>query len=160
MAIISDDTFGDLMFDYSLYRSDYQLRLFGVELSTILRLQADDIDDITRNQREAFIEFEKNKALILEAVEEAIYAYYLEHCEEYRRSNESNKDQVAALVKSPAELAELLELTALKVMYSSDSSVRKIGLIFDALFDRELGVGELIANEKVKEVSVQDIVLG
>lgn len=45
-------------------------------------------------------------------------------------------------------------------MFSDEGEDEKIGFVFDASFDPELGVGVLVSNGNVDDVDVQDIVLG
>ncbi|EPJ3354681.1 DUF6985 domain-containing protein, partial [Acinetobacter baumannii] len=102
----------------------------------------DDGSDITQNQRDTFINFELNKKNILDNVEKEIQKYCYE------------KFQIAEL-----EGIKKVILKYLKIIHTEVGEDRKLGFIFDSIFDPELGIGVLVINEQVVEVGVQDIVL-
>lgn len=124
---------------------EYKIELFNRLniIGLIIYTYEDDGSDITDNQRETFIHFEDNKENVLKDVEQTLIKY----CREYIGIVETDR------------IESLIILKYIKIMHTENGEDRKIGFIFDTLFDSELGVGILVSNEKVIEVGVQDIVL-
>lgn len=145
MKVINDKVLGELTFDV-FWSRPYKVGIFGLEKEITLVIQTFDNDDITNNQRQTFDDFEKNKQRIISDVENEVLNYYRDNFE----SKASNASDVAGLV----------DLLKIKIMYSEAGEDQEIGFIFSASFDPELGVGVLISNGKVEDVDVQDIVLG
>ena len=131
------------------WRRLYLTEIFGKQINIQLVVDSygdnDDGSDITTNQREAFLNFEKNKKDIIEEIEQAVLSYY---------KKITNNQMV-----SFEDIREMVNLKYLKVIYTEIGEDRELGFIFDASFDPELGIGVLVSNERVVEVGVQDIVL-
>ena len=149
MKKLTDDVFGELIYENLFWRRLYLTEIFGKQINIQLVVDSyddnDDGSDITTNQREAFLNFEKNKKDIIEEIEQAVLSYY---------KKITNNQMV-----SFEDIREMVNLKYLKVIYTEIGEDRELGFIFDASFDPELGVGVLISNERVVDVGVQDIVL-
>lgn len=143
MNILNDLVLGELTFDMWWFR-EYEITVFGRKYLVPLIVQTFDEDGISDNQREAFLEFEKNKNSIISSMEIAILAYY--------------KENFSPNANSIEDVSTLVELLKIKILSSDD--LRELGFIFNASFDPELGVGVLVVNENIEEVDVQDILLG
>lgn len=149
MKKLINDVFGELIYENLFWRRLYPTEIFGKQINIQLVVDSyddnDDGSDITTNQREAFLNFEKNKKDIIEEIEQAVLSYY---------KKITNNQMV-----SFENIREMVNLKYLKVIYTEIGEDRELGFIFDASFDPELGIGVLVSNERVVEVGVQDIVL-
>ena len=149
MKKLTNDVFGELIYENLFWRRLYLTEIFGKQINIQLVVDSyddnDDGSDITTNQREAFLNFEKNKKDIIEEIEQAVLSYY---------KKITNNQMV-----SFEDIREMVNLKYLKVIYTEIGEDRELGFIFDASFDPELGIGVLVSNERVVEVGVQDIVL-
>ena len=145
MNLINDQVFATLHNEESLWMREYKIELFNRLniIGLIVYTYEDDGSDITDNQRETFIHFEYNKENVLKDVEQTLIQY----CREDIGIVETDR------------IESLIILKYIKIMHTENGEDRRIGFIFDTLFDLELGVGILVSNEKVIEVGVQDIVL-
>lgn len=143
MNILNDLVLGELTFDMWWSR-EYEITVFGRKYLVPLIVQTFDDDGISDNQREAFLEFEKNKSSIISSMEMAILAYY--------------KENFSPNANTIEDVSTLVELLKIKILSSDD--MRELGFIFNASFDPELGVGVFVVNENIEEVDVQDILLG
>ena len=145
MNLINDQVFATLHNEESLWMREYKIELFNRLniIGLIVYTYEDDGSDITDNQRETFIHFEDNKENVLKDVEQTLIQY----CREDIGIVETDR------------IESLIILKYIKIMHTENGEDRRIGFIFDTLFDLELGVGILVSNEKVIEVGVQDIVL-
>lgn len=137
MNILNDLVLGELTFDMWWFR-EYEITVFGRKYLVPLIVQTFDEDGISDNQREAFLEFEKNKNSIISSMEIAILAYY--------------KENFSPNANSIEDVSTLVELLKIKILSSDD--LRELGFIFNASFDPELGVGVLVVNENIEEVDV------
>jgi hypothetical protein len=159
MVSLVDNVFGSLELDYCWYKNE-AIHIFGMDYFTPIRVAADQQDEITENQREAYKEYCKEKKMIIEKVENAVYTYYLDNVTAMRSNSLENKrDLCVPIQPSMIEFSRLISLDYIRFLYSKNTSVRKIGFVFDAKFDPELGVGVLVVNGQISEVSVQDIVI-
>ncbi|MEJ7582190.1 hypothetical protein WKI22_16925 [Acinetobacter baumannii] len=144
MGTLNDNVFGELYNKELLWLRPYEIEIFHTLYPIELNVYTyeDDGSDITQNQRDTFINFEVNKKNILDNVEKEIQKYCYE------------KFQIAEL-----EGIKKVILKYLKIIHTEVGEDRKLGFIFDSIFDPELGIGVLVINEQVVEVGVQDIVL-
>ena len=149
MKKLINDVFGELIYENLFWRRLYPTEIFGKQINIQLVVDSyydnDDGSDITTNQQEAFLNFEKNKKDIIEEIEQAVLSYY---------KKITNNQMV-----SFEDIREMVNLKYLKVIYTEIGEDRELGFIFDSSFDPELGIGVLVSNERVVEVGVQDIVL-
>ncbi|ENU25588.1 DUF6985 domain-containing protein [Acinetobacter modestus] len=145
MNLINDQVFATLHNEESLWMREYKIELFNRLniIGLIVYTYEDDGSDITDNQRKTYIHFEDNKENVLKDVEQTLIKY----CREDIGIVETDR------------IESLITLKYIKIMHTENGEDRRIGFIFDTLFDSELGVGILVSNEKVIEVGVQDIVL-
>ncbi|EJD6059921.1 DUF6985 domain-containing protein [Acinetobacter baumannii] len=144
MGTLNDNVFGELYNKELLWLRPYEIEIFHTLYPIELNVYTyeDDGSDITQNQRDTFINFELNKKNILDNVEKEIQKYCYE------------KFQIAEL-----EGIKKVILKYLKIIHTEVGEDRKLGFIFDSIFDPELSIGVLVINEQVVEVGVQDIVL-
>ncbi|EOY6916251.1 DUF6985 domain-containing protein [Acinetobacter baumannii] len=144
MGTLNDNVFGELYNKELLWLRPYEIEIFHTLYPIELNVYTyeDDGSDITQNLRDTFINFELNKKNILDNVEKEIQKYCYE------------KFQIAEL-----EGIKKVILKYLKIIHTEVGEDRKLGFIFDSIFDPELSIGVLVINEQVVEVGVQDIVL-
>ncbi|EPG7622612.1 DUF6985 domain-containing protein [Acinetobacter baumannii] len=140
MGTLNDNVFGELYNKELLWLRPYEIEIFHTLYPIELNVYTyeDDGSDITQNQRDTFINFELNKKNILDNVEKEIQKYCYE------------KFQIAEL-----EGIKKVILKYLKIIHTEVGEDRKLGFIFDSIFDPELGIGVLVINEQVVEVGVR-----
>ena len=162
MNLISDPDFGELCLSSDeIWTGQCEVLFFAEVVYAELVVQTFDDDPISQVQRAAFREFDSNKALICQRVEQALFDFYAENIERYRACFHPDEVDVKAPELSTADgLRELLVLRCVKVMFNFDGDGRDIGFVFDATFDPELGIGVLVTNGFVSTVDVQDFLLG
>lgn len=160
MHAISDPDFGELRVD-DVWTGQCEVVFFGKVFKVELVVQTFDDYPVSEVQRIAFRDFESNKTLICQQVEQAILAFYLENLERYRECFDLDEANVKAPeIESTSSLRDLVLLRFIKVMTNFESDDREIGFVFDATFDPELGVGVLVSNGSVSTVDAQDFLLG
>ncbi len=162
MNMISDPDFGELCLSSDkIWTGQCEVLFFAEAFNVELVVQTFDDDPISPVQRAAFREFESNKELICQRVEQALFAFYTENIERYRECFSPDEVNVKApKVETVSGLRDLLVLRCVKVMFNFESDERDIGFVFDPTFDPELGIGVLVTNSLVSTVDVQDFLLG
>ena len=144
METITDPVLGQLSFDYTWHRA-FRLRFFGKALTTLLRVEADEGEVITDVCRAAYRELIENLEHIVSQVEASVEQYCLD-----------------AFPESPVPsvaVGQLVSLHHVCILLSRNSAKRMIGFVIDSPLDEEQGIGVLVVNGLVSEVSVQDSVL-
>lgn len=162
MNMITDPDFGKLCLSSDeIWTGQCEVLLFAEVVNAELVVQTFDDDPISPVQRAAFREFESNKELICQRVEQALFAFYSENIERYRECLSPDEVNVKApKIETIRGLQDLLVLSCVKVMFNFGGDQRDIGFVFDATFDPELGVGVLVTNSFVNSVDAQDFLLG
>ncbi len=108
-------------------------------------------------QVDALVKFYDNRLEILSNVEDAIFNYYQEKCEEYREyeSNEARKDQIAPIISRKDEIGNLVEDMGIFISEQEENSLRKIGITFECTWEHH-GLGVLLINKKIVAVGTID----
>lgn len=140
-----DKDFGLLECDLFLQKN-MQVKFFGKQTDCILIICTESDFEISQNQRSAYLAFISRIDDIVNRSEQGI----LKYCREWGIGMEV----------PDSELISCIGLKIVKVLFSDLDDPRGIGLVLDWSQDPELGIGVLIENEEIVDVSVQDIVLG
>lgn len=146
---IIDSVFGELTFDDYDWVRNIDLSLFGKIANLELVVQPnDDNNSILDEQRMAYDEFIANRDKLIEDIEFAVIDYYQTVLLETGRAKVDDK-----------EIPDLVEPLSLIFPMVLKSGERRIGLSFNAECDPEHGIGVMLKNGKIEEVSTEDIVL-
>jgi hypothetical protein len=151
-----DRVFGELSFKYGWKRKD-EIFIFGKREEIVLTVMGNKEGDILDTQREAYLNFKNIEAKIAAEVEETIYKYYLNECDEYRDMLEDGADELAPIINNRKELSKLVKPQEMVILKKQD--IRELGILFQCTWDIEAGVAVRIENEKIVEVGVQNIAL-
>lgn len=158
MKEIKDDKFGKITYDH-YWCKNYSIPFLGKERDVVLVIDGDEDADFEESQYIAFDEFNLHKESIVREVESAVFKHYMSVCGENRQRFGEQADELSPEISSSLELEKIVKLKQVVVMESFDLDDRKIGFLFDALWEPELGVGVIVTNGSVFEVGTQDIVL-
>jgi len=146
---IIDSVFGELTFDDYDWVKNIDISIFGKTSNMELVVQpSDDANSIFDEQRIAYSEFINNKEKLIKEIELAVVKYYQEVLLNTGRSKVDDK-------KIP-DLVEPLSLIFPMVLKAGET---RVGLSFNTDCDPEHGIGVLLKNGKIEEVSTEDIVL-
>lgn len=151
--IINDIIFGELEYDnydwikqeketYNFFGKDYEINL------TIIGGN-DEPDEVIKSiQRDAYVEYKNHLEEINLLVEDAIYDYYQQECDEYRGMFEDEADLLAPIITDKKELCNLVKLQY--IFIGNDDNNRVLIFVFDAVWDMEEGISVKISNEKLE----------
>lgn len=159
--VINDIIFGELEYDdyYWIKREKEIYNFFGKNYEINIIINGEENDGINPIQRNSYIEYKKDSIRINMLLEEAIYDFYKEECDEYRRMFEDEADLVAPIITSKEELANLIELKNIIIDCTfRNFSNREVIFLFTTTWDDE-GIGIRLVNEKVETIGGQSDVL-
>lgn len=150
-----DKVLGELNYNESWDRKE-SLRIFEQDYNVELRVYAEEDEEATDIQREAYLLFKNN--FDIRKVEDGIFDYYQkEVCEEYRKILKEQADELAPIINDKKELTKLITPTDLIIFYCDDC--REVGILFECSWDNDAGLGVLIINEEVETIGVQAEIL-
>jgi hypothetical protein len=158
MIEIDDKVFGKMIYDI-YWKRPYTLYFLSKDRDISLVIDGDEYGDFEDSQYKAFENFEKVKSALMLDVENSLYEYYLANVAENRSKFGGQADELYPIISSKKELDNLLKLKQVIVMESFELDDLSIGLVFDAKWEPELGVGVKLVNGKLVEIGHQDIVL-
>lgn len=159
MPSLKDELFGKLHCVNGFWRGKTKIKMFGLEREITLTVDGSQSADFSAVQREAYIHFLRHMKSITDQAEERIFDYYIENFEEYRESLGAEANKAVQKVDHISELKSFVIPTELIVRRVRSNGIRRLGLLCDASWDIENGVGIKIENEFIKEVGYQDVVL-
>ncbi|ANC78755.1 hypothetical protein ABE65_018900 [Fictibacillus phosphorivorans] len=161
MTIINDELFGELEYKNNFWRGKTTIKMFDLEKEIILSVDADESANFSSVQKDAFSKFNQNMKKIIEDAEIQIYDYYNENYQEYREMLEYDPeiDKIAPEIDSISDLKKLVKPTELIVRRVRRSKGRRLGLLCNASWNIEDGLGIKIEDELVEEVGYQDNIL-
>jgi hypothetical protein len=152
----NDITFGVLNFDV-LWQRKEKLKLFNQEYDVNLIVQGEQEDEISDIQRKTYELFKSFENEILNKVENEIFNYYQNVYEEYRSMYDDEADEYAPIIESSDDLIKLV--TPQSIMICNDQENRIINLLFLTKWDKEMGIGIQLVNERIVLVGTQCEVL-
>ena len=159
MSTFHDNLFGVLVYKKHFWRGHTVIRMFGLEKEILLTVDGQEDAEFSKTQKEAFSYFLSDMDSIMAHVEKEIHHYYINTVVESREIyGEAGEDQ-SPLFHSIKDLTKIVNPTELIVRRVREHGKRGLGLLCEAKWDIENGVGVKIENEVVKEVGYQDIVL-
>lgn len=151
-----DNVFGELEYDF-LWEGKTSIIMFGKQYEIGIGIIGEEEDGIQQIQRDAYTNFKNNETEIIKNVLDKVYEYYKYICE-----FEPEKIDPGVLDKLPKtsnymDMMNLITPTRLCIPELDDD--REIDILFDCVWDFELGMGVQIINEVVTMVGVQNDVL-
>ncbi len=149
MMKIIDSVFGELTFDDYDWVNNIDISIFGKTTNIELVVQPNDDDNsIFDEQRMAYDDFINNKDKLIKDIELAVAKYYKEVLLNTGRAQVDDK-----------EIPDLVEPLSLIFPMVLNAGETRVGLSFNADCDPEHGIGVLLKNGNIEEVSTEDIVL-
>lgn len=149
---VFDPVIGTLSLKY-VWRRDYEIQFCGEVLTVDLNIEANEKEPITAEQRDAFLEFDKNKSRLLWEAVCAVFTFYQDHRYEFiEYIEEGDISNLAPDISGPSDMIKLLSLQVVRVL-DCTLDERRVALFFGARFERELGISVLIVNETVDLVT-------
>lgn len=146
---LTDIMFGKLTFDDYDWVSYIDIWIFGKTTNIELVVQPNDDDNsISDEQRMAYDDFIYNKDWLIKEIELAVAKYYKEVLLNTGRAQVDDK-----------EIPDLVEPLSLIFSMVLNAEETRIGLSFNADCDPEHGIGVLLKNGKIEEVSAEGIIL-
>jgi hypothetical protein len=158
MTQISHNIFGNINYDVYWCR-DYVVPFLGELVPVRLVVDGDEDAEFEQSQIQAFIEFEKNISILMKEAENSLLTFYQENLQENRKRYPDNFEEVLPVITNKEELSSVLSFIKIVVAETFDENEREIGLMFDATWEPDLGIGVKLVNEKIAEVGTQDILL-
>lgn len=152
--IIRDITFGELEYDnYDwIKREKETYNFFGVNYEINLKIigrSFEHNESIKQIQRDTYIKYKNSLEEINLLIEENIYNFYQEECDEYRSMFEEEADILAPIIRDKKELCNLVKLVC--IFIGNDDNNRVLIFVFDTVWDEE-GISVKIINEKVEAI--------
>lgn len=154
--MLNDEVFGELQFETMWQKKDSYV-LYGKEFEIILFVQGDENEIPTITQKETYIEFNNKKAVLLNEIEEKIFAYYHSVCKEYRDMYGEEADVYAPIVDEPSQLKGFVKPQSMMIPRQKDKRI--INILFKTKWDLEIGIGIQLIDEQIEIIGVQDDVL-
>jgi hypothetical protein len=146
MEKIIDEVFGELDFDYA-WKKDHEQTIFSKTVIVEIIVEGNDEDELIRDeQRTSYREFISHNSDIISRVEEAVFEYYQEVCD----------DKGLPLIER-ADLVNKVELTGIVFPMVLDDGDISVGFLLEAECDPEHGIGVKITNGEI-EASTQDLI--
>lgn len=118
-----------------------------------IKIDCGDVKRATKNQRALFDWLEANQTRVAQEVKAAIYSYYDSIYEEIRDG--ATPESVAPRIIKGDELDDTIRLTTVTLHRTKS----KIGLLFDATWEDEHGLGVLIENLEVSETGYAEVAI-
>ena len=154
--MLNDEVFGEIQFETMWQKKDSYV-LYGKEFEIILFIQGDENEIPTGKQKEAYIEFNNKKMLLLSEIEEKIFEYYHTVCEEYRDMYGEEADLYAPIVDEPSRLKGFVKPQSMMIPRQKDKRI--VNILFKTKWDPDMGIGIQLVDEQVEIVGVQSDVL-
>lgn len=154
--MLNDEVFGEIQFETMWQKKDSYV-LYGKEFEIILFVQGDESEIPTSIQKEAYIEFNNKKTVLLNEIEEKIFDYYHSVCEEYREMYGEEADLYAPIVDEPSQLKGFVKPQSIMIPKQKDKRI--VNILFKTKWDLEMGIGIQLVDEQIEIIGVQSDVL-
>lgn len=144
--------------DKDFYDCIVSLPWYGAVVDVYVYFEKDEgVSVPTPKQLQALKELLDESPKIFRKLEEQLFHYYQEQREENKY--EDYYKEFFPEISSPKELEKYMYFRSIKVSYYDDDWSKFIGFIIDCDWDKQLGIGVKLIKNRVREISVQDIVL-
>ena len=151
-----DNIFGELEYDF-LWEGKTTITMFDKQYEIGLGINGEEEDGIQEIQKESYINFKNKESEIMNNVCDKVYEYYKYICEyEPERIVPGALDKLP-VVSNCMDMKDLV--TPIKICIPELDDEREIDILFDCVWDFDLGMGVRIVNENVTLVGVQNDVL-
>jgi len=154
-----DYTFGKVSFYDYFWRTTVAIKLFGKELDADIIIDCYEDEDFSQLQRDAFLNFQSDKARIIQDVCIGIFDYYCGAIvTDYRTMLGEEADLCAPVIDDWNDMARVVSFREIIIKHGQKNGSRTLGFLFDCTWS-DKGVGVKIENETVTMIGFQDIVL-
>lgn len=151
-----DSIFGELEYDF-LWEGKTTITMFDKQYEIGLGINGEEEDGIQQMQREAFINFKNKELEIINDVSNKIYEYYKHICEFEPEKLDPGVLGKLPMVSNYMDMKGLI--TPIQLCIPELEDEREIDILFECVWDFELGVGVRIVNEVITKIGVQNDVL-
>ena len=157
--IINDVVFGELEYNKFFWIKNEKevYNFFGKKFEINIKIDGEKDEEIKSVQRNAYTEYKNSLKEINLLIEETIYDYYQQECDEYRKMFEDEADLLAPIITNKDELSNLVTLT--DIIIDNDDTNRVLIFLFETTWDIEEGIGLMLVNEEIKFIGGQSEVL-
>lgn len=157
--IINDVVFGELEYNKFFWIKNEKevYNFFGKKFEINIKIDGEKDEEIKSVQRNAYTEYKNSLKKINLLIEETIYDYYQQECDEYRKMFEDEADLLAPIITNKDELSNLVTLT--DIIIDNDDTNRVLIFLFETTWDIEEGIGLMLVNEEIKFIGGQSEVL-
>jgi hypothetical protein len=136
---------------YSIFGSDYNVSVL---------ISCWDNEEIIPCQLQAYQEFMSSVSEITASIETAIFKHFMDEAPAVReRVGPPSSAEIAPEIFKPQDLAKIAQPTDLLIIRPLSDPKRIVGLLFDCVWEPDLGLAIRIEDEEIIEVGPQDIVL-
>ena len=157
--IINHVVFGELEYNKFFWIKNEKevYNFFGKKFEINIKIDGEKDEEIKSVQRNAYTEYKNSLKKINLLIEETIYDYYQQECDEYRKMFEDEADLLAPIITNKDELSNLVTLT--DIIIDNDDTNRVLIFLFETTWDIEEGIGLMLVNEEIKFIGGQSEVL-
>lgn len=153
---MNDNIFGEVTYDV-MWVANTKFTLFGQEYEVKIGIEDEEEEGITQIQKNSYLSFINSANNVISEMENSIFEYYKRICDfEPERIDSNVKDKLPAIndVKDMKQLVKPIRLCIPEL-----DNDEEISILFDCIWDFELGLGVKIVNSEVVCVGVQNDVL-
>ncbi len=153
---MKDNVLGELEYDF-LWEGKTTITMFDKQYEIGLGINGEEDDGIQQIQIDTYINFKNNETEIINNVCNKIYEYYKHICEFEPEKIDPGVLKKLPMVSNYRDMIEVIVPVRLCIPELDDD--REIDILFDCVWDFELGVGVRIVNEVVTKIGIQNDVL-
>ena len=153
---MNDNIFDSLTYDF-IWETTTNLTLFGENYSVTLGIEDGEEIGITQIQKNSYYSLINNTNNIISEIENSIFQYYKKICDTEPESIDSNVRDTLPNITDVHDMKQLVKPTNLCIPELDEDE--EISILFDCIWDFNLGMGIKIVNNKIIHVGVQNDVL-
>lgn len=153
---MNDNIFGEVTYDV-MWVTNIKFTLFGQKYEIKIGIEDEEEEGITQIQKNSYLSFINNANNVISEMENSIFEYYKRICEfEPEKIDSKVKDKLPS-INDVKDMKQLVKPTKLYIPELDEKE--EISILFDCIWDFELGLGVKIVNSEVVCVGVQNDVL-
>ncbi|APC40306.1 DUF6985 domain-containing protein [Clostridium estertheticum] len=158
MKKIVDSVFGELKYELG-WRKIYNINIFGCNNDVILIVDGEENREIMEEQREIFLEFDKNKKKFLNIAEENLFKYYVNNLDEIRDYiDKSEWDDLAPQITNRNQLSRILTPCEVIIPNFMEEGSVVFAIAFNNTWQEEHTLVIKFENDSI-EIGSEDIIL-
>lgn len=152
---MNKNIFGELTYECG-WNGKATIDWFGKTMVVDLVVCGEEDEEIDDNQCESYEKFMEAWDRIKDTILDRVLDYYTNLRDELGYSDNSNEDYPE--LSTVDEMKDKISLDSIVVPLAEDYDGRSIALAFSCEWDTENGLGVVLVNEDVYDISYQDIV--